>query len=116
MKKAWEYGEQQYLTANGRTYNVYAAIQLAKNLPVEDVDIRLIYRASGSPCDNSFTDFVKHVKSVIDADKSYPIIIADDGAIIDGRHRLAKAMIDGDKTIKAVIFESVPEGCYTLGD
>lgn len=38
------------------------------------------------------------------ADLSYPIIITDENKIVDGYHRVAKAVLDGKKTIKAYIF------------
>lgn len=112
IEKAWTYGDSQYFTSGGRTYNVYAAIALAKDMEVTKVEIRVLNRSGCSPCDDNFMDFVSHVKSVLEADLTIPIIIADDGAIIDGRHRLAKAIIEGNDTIDAVIFENMPEGCY----
>ena len=44
-----------------------------------------------------------HVKLVQDADLSYPIIVNRRGSIIDGRHRLCKAILEWHKTIKAVM-------------
>lgn len=43
-----------------------------------------------------------HVKRVMEADLSKPIILDWNGAIADGRHRLIKALVEGKKTIKAV--------------
>jgi hypothetical protein len=55
--------------------------------------------------------FVMHMKAVMDADLKYPIILDEDGEIMDGRHRLMKAMYLGKKTIKAVRFDENPSPC-----
>jgi hypothetical protein len=54
---------------------------------------------------------VMHMKAVNDADLSYPIILDEDGEIMDGRHRIMKAILLGHKTIKAVRFEENPSPC-----
>lgn len=54
-----------------------------------------------------------HVKKVNDADLQRPIIIAWDGSIADGRHRIIKALIEGKKTIKAVRMTWRPTPCST---
>lgn len=56
-------------------------------------------------------DFVMHMKAVNEADLSYPIIIDEDGELMDGRHRLMKAMLEGAETIKVVRFEKNPTPC-----
>ena len=42
-------------------------------------------------------------------DLSYPIIQAPDGWIMDGYHRIAKAILEGKTTIKAVRLPALPE-------
>jgi elongation factor P hydroxylase len=44
-----------------------------------------------------------------EADRSYPIILAADGRVMDGMHRIARAVLDGETTIKAVRFTTDPE-------
>ena len=56
-------------------------------------------------------ELVGHIKSVNDADLSFPIILDEDGEIMDGRHRIMKAILTGKKTIKAVRFEVNPSPC-----
>ena len=48
----------------------------------------------------------------MDADMSYPIIMDDEGFIMDGWHRVAKALLEGRETIKAVRFENTPAPDY----
>jgi hypothetical protein len=49
------------------------------------------------------------MKRIMKADLNYPIILDEDGEIIDGRHRVIKALYLGHKTIKAVRFDTNPE-------
>jgi hypothetical protein len=43
-----------------------------------------------------------HARLMIDADLTYPIILAVDGRVMDGMHRVAKAYIEGRDTVTAV--------------
>lgn len=61
-------------------------------------------------------EMVEHMKSVNDADLSYPIILDEDGALMDGRHRIMKALLAGDKTIRVVRFDKNPIPDQILGD
>lgn len=56
-------------------------------------------------------EMVMHMKAVNAADLSVPIILDEDGEIMDGRHRLMKAMLTGAETIKAVRFDENPSPC-----
>ena len=57
----------------------------------------------------SMHDFVAHMKKVMDADLEYPIILDDEGYVMDGRHRIAKAILEGRDSIKYVRFDETPE-------
>lgn len=52
-----------------------------------------------------------HMYAVLNADLSYPIILDEDGIIMDGRHRLMKCILEDIETIKAVRFGSNPSPC-----
>lgn len=56
-------------------------------------------------------EMVMHMKAVNDADLEKPIILDEDGDLMDGRHRLMKAMLIGAQTIKAVRFDENPSPC-----
>lgn len=49
-----------------------------------------------------------HAQRIADADLAYPIILAVDGTLMDGGHRLAKAWLLGHTTIRAVRFATDP--------
>jgi hypothetical protein len=42
------------------------------------------------------------------ADLQYPIILSSDGRVMDGMHRVAKALLEGHATIRAVQFVTDP--------
>ena len=48
------------------------------------------------------------------ADLNYPIILSEDGFVLDGWHRVAKALVEGRETVKAVRFEKDPEPDYVV--
>jgi len=100
--------EQVCEIGNAR-WNVTTLIECAKDLepfdfPVEHTDLGI-----GTFGDNMCAyDMACHIKRVLDADLQYPIIISHKGTIMDGHHRVVKAILDGKKTIKAVRFEKTP--------
>jgi len=51
------------------------------------------------------------MKQVRDCDLNFPIILDDEGYVLDGRHRIIKALYEEQETIKAVRFEIMPEPC-----
>ena len=54
-------------------------------------------------------EIAQHCKKINNASLKYPIILNADGSLMDGGHRLCKAILEGHKTIKAVQFTSMPE-------
>ena len=52
-----------------------------------------------------------HVKQILKVNIDYPIILDEDGEIMDGRHRIMKAILEGKETIKAVRFDENPKPC-----
>ena len=112
--KTWDFTDSQSITVNDRRYNVHAAIKLSEYLPVKDYLIEDLYIAYESPCDDNLRSFIEHMRMVVDADLSYPVLMNEDGFIIDGRHRLSKAILNKQKTIKGVRFMKDPCACYTV--
>ena len=52
---------------------------------------------------------IDHVRLIQEADLSYPIILGSGGRVMDGMHRIARAILEGHSTIKAVQFVDEPE-------
>ena len=49
---------------------------------------------------------------VKETDLRYPIILSTDGRVMDGMHRVTKALLEGRETIEVVQFSQDPEADY----
>ncbi len=54
-------------------------------------------------------EVAKHCERINAAPTDRPIILNDDGSLMDGGHRLCRALIKGRKTVLAVQFPEMPE-------
>ncbi len=91
-------------------WHVSRLFELAKKLPVMDIPlmhINMYHEYEGL----TLREMAGHIVAVNNADLAYPIILDEDGEIMDGRHRLIKAIITGKDTIKAVRFSENPSPC-----
>ena len=55
---------------------------------------------------------VEHMRLIEETDLRYPIILSSDGRVMDGMHRVAKALLEGQETIETVKFSEDPEPDY----
>ena len=55
---------------------------------------------------------VEHITLIQEADLGFPIILSSDGRVMDGMHRVAKALLEGKETIEVVQFSQDPEPDY----
>lgn len=94
---------------NGKTWNITTLVFTSRNLKPFSVPIKLIDRSYEPFEIKTMADYIHHHKRVEAADLGRPIILSETGVMMDGRHRLAKAILLGRKTIKAVQFEEDPE-------
>jgi len=60
----------------------------------------------------TWRSFAAHCRLVQEVELRYPIIRAANGAVMDGMHRVSKALIEGRGTIEAVQFDTDPEPDY----
>jgi len=58
----------------------------------------------------------KHAARIASADLTYPIILNDDGSLMDGGHRVCKALMNGQASIRAVRFSVMPTPDEELTD
>jgi hypothetical protein len=49
-----------------------------------------------------------HAQLINEADLSYPVILSEDRRVMDGMHRIVKALTLGQLTINAVVFKNTP--------
>ncbi len=100
--------DQQIFEDNKEKWFVLRLIEKAKDLPVEEMPMSALNIYRLAPGITSMKSFVGHIQKVLDADLSYPIILDEEGYVMDGRHRIAKALLEGHKTIKFVRVEETP--------
>ena len=55
---------------------------------------------------------VEHTRLILDSDVSFPIILSSDGRVMDGMHRVCKALLEGRGEIQAVRFHQNPAPDY----
>jgi hypothetical protein len=106
--------EDQFFCVGAAAYAVEDLWDLAKDLPTYEVPLVGFQTDIPTWADDvgSMHGFVKHMKLVAEADMSYPIILDPAGDIADGRHRLAKAILQGDTTIQIIRLETLPDPAY----
>src|SRR5205823_13506886 len=56
----------------------------------------------------TWRSLVSHLRLIEQADLAFPIILSASGAMMDGRHRIAKAVWQGRDRIDAVQFDEDP--------
>jgi hypothetical protein len=54
-------------------------------------------------------DVVDHARLISECDLAFPIILSNDGRVMDGMHRIYKALLLGHDAIEAVRFPRDPE-------
>ena len=114
---------QQYhhrYTDKGRlVWDVKKLVEMTKDFPVIDVAISAIqeldetfWYQNDEEAQPTCKDVANHAKLIEDTDLSYPIILCSQGRVMDGMHRVCKAYLTGQETVKAVQFEKDPEPDY----
>ena len=99
-------------------WDVRRLVELSRDFPVEELRVSDIaeidenhwYAHEGdSPTCQSL---LNHMRLIEEADLSYPIIVDSYGRVMDGMHRVCKAVVEGKDTILAVRFTTLPEPDY----
>lgn len=53
--------------------------------------------------------FRSHWHQIQEAELGWPVILSVEGKVMDGRHRIAKAILEGESTVRVQQFETNPE-------
>jgi hypothetical protein len=99
-------------------WDVDRLIQLSQNFKVHEIPVASITEIDSPYWFNDERDkptvrnMVDHFRLVQEVDMSYPIILNVDGRVMDGMHRVARALLAGKSTIKAVQFDQQPESDF----
>jgi hypothetical protein len=57
-------------------------------------------------------DIVDHARLMLDCDLAFPVILSSDGRVMDGMHRVCKALLESRTEIEAVRFIEDPAPDY----
>lgn len=98
-------------------WDVHRLVRLSRDLPRERVALDEIRELDESFWANegarmTCRQVVGHVRLMEESDLSFPIILSSDGRVMDGMHRVCKALLLGREAIEAVRFESDPKPDY----
>lgn len=95
-------------------WDVHRLVQLSKTLPVHDIPLSDIAELDEDwwfqePADVATPRGVAaHFALVQACDLRHPIILCAEGRLMDGMHRVVKAIGEGNETIRAVRFPATP--------
>lgn len=98
-----------------QAWSVRRLIELSEALPVQSVPLDSIreldepYWFQGHDVEPTCRRIIEHMRLVEAADLAYPVILCADGRLMDGMHRVVKAVLEGRTEIQAVRFLSTPE-------
>jgi len=98
-------------------WDVDRLIELTRQLPVEAVELADLWEIDtvywfDDVHRPTVREVVGHIRLVQDVDSSYPVILGPGNRVMDGMHRIARALLEGQRTIRAVRLEEVPEPDY----
>ena len=101
-----------------RAWDVHRLIEMSRDFPRELVplaEIREIdapYWGHEPPRNMTCREQVGHTRLILECDLAFPIILSSDGGVMDGMHRVCKALLEGRSEIEAVRFVRDPEPDY----
>jgi len=83
--------------------------ELSSGLPVKELDPESFHEWNdwGWEHEINLGLIAEHMKRVLGADLSYPVILSAEGYIMDGCHRITRAWLEGS-LVKTVQFEVTP--------
>lgn len=98
-------------------WDVDRLIELSASLPAEDVPLAEIWEVDtvywfDDTQRPTVRKVLEHVQLIEAVDLSYPIILGPDGRVMDGMHRVARALLEGRETIAAIRLPSLPDPDY----
>lgn len=98
-----------------KAWDVHRLIELSKDFPVKHIllseikEVNEAYWFQDASQIPTCAAILEHIKLIDEVNLDYPIILCADGRLMDGMHRIMKALQLGHTEIKAVQFEITPE-------
>jgi hypothetical protein len=95
-------------------WDVDRLIDLSASLAAEEVAVAAIWEVDtvywfDETQQPTIRKVLEHVRLIEEVDPSYPIILGPDGRVMDGMHRVARAILERRETITAVRLPEVPD-------
>lgn len=96
-------------------WDVDRLIELSRELPIIEVPVASIAEVDSNYWfgvgfgDPTVRQVVRHMQLVQEVDPAFPIVLGVDGRVMDGMHRIARALLDRRPTIGTVRFDVHPE-------
>ena len=107
-----------WLSIGERAWYVETVWAAARDLPVEQVALDTVHEVDADCWFRSgpvtVREVVDHARRINEADLDIPIILAADGQVLDGMHRVAKAVLHGRSTVPAQRLPVDPEPDWLL--
>jgi hypothetical protein len=109
---------KQYHFRPGRrglnAWDVDRLIVAVAEAPIEDVPLAEIGELDSTYWfDHGYSptvrNVVEHVQLIQEVDLGYPIVLDPEGRVMDGMHRVARALLEGRSTIRAKRLRHLPE-------
>ena len=102
-------------------WDVHRLVELTRDLVRERVPLSEIRELDESYWGNegprmTCREVIDHARLILECDLEYPVILSSDRRVMDGMHRIGKALLEGRSDIEAVRFVHDPEPDYVGAD
>lgn len=108
IKKIWGCLSEQLTTDDkGNTWVTSDLIARSKDLEIKTISMDFLsidFKIGNMPV----REFVGHMKMILEVEMKYPIILDENACVFDGRHRVARALLEEYEEIRAVRFQEDP--------
>lgn len=99
-------------------WNVHRLVEFSRDLVRERVPLSSIRELDEPYWSNEVgqkltcRQVVDHARMIQESDLAFPVILSSDGRVMDGMHRICKALLQGDDSVEAIRFAHDPEPDY----
>lgn len=101
-----------------RAWRIETVWRAAQSVPVVEVRVAAIREVDEDCWFNDAIPTVRavvdHARRIVEADLTRPVVLASDGQVLDGMHRIAKAVLNGHDTVLAQRLPRDPDPDWLL--
>ena len=111
---------RHWLSDGDRAWYVETVWAAAQGVPVQQVAVDSLPEVdedcwfSGQPA--TVREVVRHTQRILEADTELPVILSAGGQVLDGMHRISRALLDGRPTVPAQRLVVDPEPDWLRSD